>query len=426
MSKLGSGETTAKCVEVSKCLTNKEPGFHDYDLDTTITTGDMARLATNLRQAGSLDEKQLAGVSNVLKIDYRTLRSGLLPNLEELGWVDVHGKGKRIKRVDETIPPLEDILTDLGKIWEENEPTQVDLATIKSLSALKSKPATKEALLSETGVSDEEFDNALNYGRQTRYFGTFQSSELEKEVVWTPFYWAGKVDKVLKFLDRQSYEMFDKIGVVARRFLKYPGRPLDQLLNNRNIINAGIYHGFFPSVGVEDRTGKKHEYVFAATPHFEPEPEKDIFEKARLIVACIRHGQHHSEITRIKYPVKLLRALKENRINPHSYSKIQYALLITNRICTYEEVERPYGKAYKPVFIDTPENVVAMEVAEEMLRGKDPVIGSVDEPQVKELLTKGMYNYSAEQRQVKSGEKITAVEEFDRLLEYVHGSGVTE
>ncbi len=33
---------------------------------------------------------------------------------------------------------------------------------------------------------------------------------------------------------------------------------------------------------------------------------------------------------------------------------------------------------YRPIFIDTPENRVYMDVAEEMLKGAEPVSGTVD------------------------------------------------
>jgi len=344
--------------------------------------------------------------------------------LEDLGWVEIRWDGRKIRRIDESIPPLEDVLSTLGKLWEEKSPTDIDVATVKSLSILTKKPATKEALMSETGVYGDQFENTLNYGVQTNYFDTFKSFEIEEEVVWTPLYWAGKVDRVLKFLKRQSYERFEKIETIARSLLKYPGKPSEHIRTEQNLLKAGIGCGFFPSVGVKDRSGTQHEYVFAATPQFELDPKKDIFEKARLIVACVRHGQYHAEVTKIKYPVLLLRALRENRIKPHSYAKIQYALLIINRICTYKEVQRYYGPAYKPIFIDTPENKIAMDVAEELLKGDEPVSGSVDEPEVRELLTRGVFNYSSEQRQIRSATRVVAKKEFDRLLEAMQGSGV--
>jgi hypothetical protein len=259
------------------------------------------------------------------------------------------------------------------------------------MTILTKKPCTIDALISEIDVSLIDFKKALCYGEQTNYFGTFKSFETEKEIIWTPLYWAGNMDRVLTFLKRQTYERFEVIEEMANRLISYPGVPYENISKNEGILNSGIGCGLFPSVGVIDSKGNKCEYVFAATPQFEIDPKQDIFEKARLIVACVRHGQHHAEISRIKYPVQLLRSLREGRIKPHSYAKIQYALLVTNRICKYEEDDRYGTKTYKPVLIDTPENIIAMDVAEELLKGIGPVSGSVDEPGVKELLINGAY-----------------------------------
>ena len=424
MSKMDHAQITAKCVETSKCLINKEAGLHDYDLDVTRSIGDIARLAVNIRQAGSFDLQKLASISAAIKQNFTTVRSDSLSTLEELGWVETYKEGTKIKRIDESIPPLEDILASLGELWEDKSPTEVDIATVQSLSFLTKKPATKEALISEIGVSDEPFENALNYGVQTNYFGTFESFETGKEVVWTPFYWAGKLEDVQKFLQRQSDEKFNKIGILAKELSKYPGRPLENIKTEPALLNGGVASGFFPSVGVNDREGAEHEYVFSATPQFELDPEKDIFEKARLIVGCIRHGQYHAEVSKIKYPVLLLRSLREGRIKPHSYAKLQYALLYLNNICTYEKSEAYGVTAYKPLFNDTPENRVYMDVAEEMLKGEEPVHGTVDEPEVQELLTRGVFNYSSEQRYIKSAGKIVATDQFERMIEAMQSSGV--
>ena len=63
-------------------------------------------------------------------------------------------------------------------------------------------------LESKYEVNEENFGRSLDYGTQANYFGTFESENLGKEVVWTPLYWAGKADNVLKFLNRQSYKIY--------------------------------------------------------------------------------------------------------------------------------------------------------------------------------------------------------------------------
>ena len=423
LKKLTYSDITAKSVEISKCLINKGAGMYGYDLDATKITGDVARFAATIRQSDTLEHKQLTAIGTTLKIVPDTLKT-ILSELETMGWIETINKGGRVKKIDEHIPPLQDILNDLGKNWEEKEPTDIDRASVYSISYLSERPITRDGLLSELEIDQECFGTMLEYGEQTSYLGTFKSDTLDEEVVWTPFYWAGKMDKVLKFLNRNTYEDFNTIGSLTKNILDYQGRPLDRIAGNKEhsqFISAGISSGYFPSVAVMDGKGVSREYMFAATPQFGADPKNDIFEKARLIVACIRHGQYHAEISHIKYPVALLRALRENRLSPFSYGVTQYALLITNKICTAEKVKTTYGQSYKIKFIDTPENILASNIAEEMLAGDTPKTWIADEPEVMNLLVRGTFDYSAEQRHIKSSGQISATKEYSTLMEYMIG-----
>jgi hypothetical protein len=91
-------------------LINKEVGYYGYDLDLSRTVGDTARLAANLRQAGIVGLDQLAAIALAIKEDFRVVRSDILPRLEELGWVEIIRQDGKIVGVNESIPPLEDIL----------------------------------------------------------------------------------------------------------------------------------------------------------------------------------------------------------------------------------------------------------------------------------------------------------------------------
>lgn len=425
LKKLDNADITAKCVEISKCLLNKEVGFQGYDLDITRSVGDTARFAANIRQAGTLEKKQLLAIGVALNIEYRDILNDVLPLMDELGWVQSYGSGRKTQRIDEFIPPLDEVLDNLGNHWQNNELTDIDITSVNSIAYLSEHPATKEAILSELEVDDLVLKRTIDYGEQTSYLGTFYSENIENDVVWTPFYWADKTDDVVKFLSRQSYESLDTIGEITKEVKQYPGKPLDIIDNEKkDVIEAGIGQGYFPSVSIQ-KDDSSLEYVFPSTAQFGASPENDIFEKARLIVSCIRHGQYHADITKIKYPLSILRALRTNELKPHSYARNQYALLIINRICTYDEVPTGFRTRYKINFVDTPENNIAADIAEEMLRGKEPA-GCITEPEVNLLLTKGKFDYSSQRRQIKSKKRIAAQDQYVRLMEFMRGGKLFE
>ena len=421
---MNEAEVAAKCVEISKCLLNTQVSLMNYDLCITRAIGDATRFAVSIRQARELDLNTLAVVSAALKIDFRVVKSEVLPLFEDYDWIEVDRKGSAIRRVDEKIPPTEDVLSTLGKIWHEQTPTTVDEATVEGLSMLSRKPVSKEALLSELGIDNAQFQIPFDCGMQARYFGSFRSSENQKEILWTPLYWAGKIETVLKFLEKQSEAQFETLGRLTRRLVKCPGIPRENLplrSHPASLIDSGIWHGYFPSVRIRDRQQQEHEYVFAATPQFEVDPDKDIFERARLIVSCIRHGQYHAEVTKILYPRSILRAMRSNIMKPHPYANIQYALLVIHGIVRIKPAKTKYGDAWRVVWIDSPENNLAADIADQLLAGEESVATSSEELETREMLVQGVFNYSSEQRRTKTSKQIVAKREFDRLMEWVGG-----
>lgn len=418
--KLNNAQVTAKCVEISKCLVNIGTGLIDYDLGNSRTIGDAARVAASIRRSNELSQETFAAISAALKVNYVLARSEILPIFEELGWVDIHKKGGNISKIVEKIPPAEDILSKLGDLWKERGPTEIDEASVIGLSELSKRPFEKTALLSELGIPDEKFQTFYDYGEQACYLGKFSSLETGNEIIWTPLYWAGKAESVLKYLQKQSEKQFVELQSLTQKLVDYPGIPNEKLPSNP-LVAAGIHHGYFPSLRIVDRHRSEHEYVFAATPQFETDPQKDLYEKARMIVSCIRHGQYHAEVTKVLYPRSILNAMRNNVMKPHPYADVQYILLKIHGIVDLEPATTRYGKAFKVSWIDTPENSLAADIADQLLRGEEPSLKSQEEVEAKEILVQGMFNYSSEQRRIKAAREIRAKPEFNRLMEIISG-----
>jgi len=421
MKKLELAEITAKSVEISKCFTSFSPhNLASYYLNNTTTTGDAARLAVCIRNNGNaLSEENLAGICTGIKVEFRLAKSQIVPLFEEFGWIQVKKNGRNIEKIIESLPPTEDILTTLGKIWKENNPTELEEGTLTALSELSLRPYSSEAIQSELNLNEDIFGTMLDYGTQARYFGRFTSMANQKETVWTPLYWAKNTESVEKYLSRQSEQSLQKIGELTSKIKEYPGMPIDSIAkDDLKYINSGIYHGLFPSIRISNRKQESHDYIFSASPQFDVNKDSDIFEKARMIVGCIRHGQYHAEITKIKYPRSILNSLRKDVMSSHSYADVQYAILALNGIVS---LETDYGGFTKVHWIDTPENNLAANVADLLLQQQEVLSTSEEELETQKVLVQGIYNSSSEQRRLVTTENITAKNEFDKLMESISG-----
>lgn len=418
MKKLEPVEITTKSVEISKCFSSFSPhNLATYYMNNTTTTGDAARLAVCIRSNGNfLSEQNLAGICTGIKVDFRLAKSEIIPLFEEFGWVQVKKDGKKINKILETLPPTEDILNTLGKNWIENNPSELEEGSLNTLSELSLRPYSFEAIQSEFNISKNIFDMMLDYGEQARYFGRFTSMENQKETVWTPLYWAKNPEKVEKYLSRQSESNLQKIGDLSNKFKEFPGHPIDSIeKDDLKYVNSGIYHGFFPSIRIMNRKQEYYDYIFSARPQFDVNKDSDIFEKARMIVGCLRHGQFHAEISKIKYPRAILNSLKKDIMGSHSYANIQYAILALNGIVQFESD----GYFTKVRWIDTPENNLAAEVADLLLQSQESLAITEEELETQKILVQGIYNSSSEQRRLVTVENITAKNEFNKLMESI-------
>jgi hypothetical protein len=363
----------------------------------------------------------LGAISSALKIDFRVLQSEILPEFAKKDWVDIIRDGGRIARVDERIPPIEDVLSTLGSEWRDSETTDIESATVAALEELSSKPVLKDSLVAELNLEPEKFQTVFDYGQQAAFLGSFVSEEQEKEVIWSPLYWSSNPDRVAKYLSKRSPSEFKKIGSLTTRIRGHPGIPEEQLDPSDPIIASGIHHGYFPTIQVKDRNQNAFRYVFAGSPQFQLDPTRDVFERAKIIVACIRHGQYHAEVSKIKYPRLLLQSMRNNTMNPHPYAPIQYALLVLHGMVQLEPATTRYGDAYRVKWIDNPENNLAADIAEQLLSGETAVPAAKEEVDARSIMVQGVLAYSSELRRVRTAKSLQATGEYNRLMERVAG-----
>lgn len=404
-------------IEISKALLNKSAGFHTSDLYLTNRIGNATRLAANIKFKDSISKQELEGISCLLKQDYGQTLHSHLKLLEELGWITINNQDSE-NFIEEHIPLLDDVLKEMGVFWNDNNPTNVELASVETLSLLKDRLIEKESLMTELSLPEDSIENSFKYGEGINVFSSFISKD-DVEVAWTPLYWPEHVDDILKFLKRQSYADFEEIENVTTKLDSNQGLPIEKL-ENSGMIHGGIASGYFPSVAITNNNVKQ-EYIFKAIPDLGINPKNDIFEKARQIVSCIRHGQYHAAHSRIIYPISILNALEENRLAPHSHARIQYSPLLFNGVCNHEEVIVNSIKRYKINFIESPENKVAMKMAKEMLKGNSNNVSSMGEPEIEQYISEGSYNLSAEQRYISTNKEICAIDDFNRLLDTTSG-----
>jgi hypothetical protein len=125
---------------------------------------------------------------------------------------------------------------------------------------------------------------------------------------------------------------------------------------------------------------------YSARPEFRT-VQKVVLDKALILLACVRYGQHYATYG-IKWPAAIIRKLLESSdgLKATTEAKSQYATAAQAQIVRLEQV----GSWYRPVLIDTPDNIAAGRLALDLLEHGESLTMRED-PEQKLLFTGGQY-----------------------------------
>lgn len=356
------------------------------ELDATRLTGMAATVAANVKGIDVI--KDFRALKVIAAQQWGIDSFGLprvLDALETVDYITQHRDGRgNVTHIDERIPLLHgDMYETLGEHWQENDPTELDEVSVDALDTLASAPLRLSEL-------EERYDDAdavtslLVVGDAAQLTKRFALSDGD-ELVWSPFCAYEKPEALAPM-----FENFDN-DAIRREFKRvraYQGLPLD---GSAAILGEAVGHGILHANSIKGSGGGA---AFAFLP-YRAEPElrhisKIILEKALILLACVRYGQHYATHG-IKWPAAIIRALLDparHRLRATTEAKSQYATAAQAQIVRLE----PAGAVgwYRPVLIDTPDNIRAATLALDLLQHGEPV-GAREDPEQKLLFTGGQY-----------------------------------
>lgn len=176
----GPVDIVTKSVEISKSLVNTTVGMSSTDLEITRHIGDLTRFSITLRSASFLTGSQLDAVSVAMKIPPREVKRDILPYMESQGMVEIEMDGSRIKKIRVNIPPVEDLIKIYSEKWSRDQPSNIDVASIKALSLLSKSPYEEKAILNELNLDSNSYESMFCYGESACYLGSFESGDKKK------------------------------------------------------------------------------------------------------------------------------------------------------------------------------------------------------------------------------------------------------
>jgi hypothetical protein len=306
----------------------------------------------------------------------------VLQLLQEVDYVTLHQDARgKTAQIDEHIPLLHDDLYDqLGVHWTESEPSELDTAAVENLERLASAPTR----LSDLGplVGDEEtMARLLEIGEAAQFLRRLPLSDGD-ELIWSPFCAYEQPEALTQLFSSYKEEAIREQFEAVRA---YQGLPLDR---RAAVLSDAVGHGILLANTI---VGSGGEAAFAFVP-YRASPaqrlmEKVVLEKALILLACVRYGQHFARHA-IHSPSAILRKLRDGAsLKATTEAGSQYRTAAQEQILVLESTG---GSFYTVKLLDTPDNIAAINLAIDLIEYGEPV-ASREDPKQRLLFTGGQY-----------------------------------
>jgi len=245
-------------------------------------------------------------------------------------------------------------------------------------------PNRSRTLCKRHSIDTRAFDIIRDVGESGDFIKSYPSPEDSSEILYSPMYHDENPKKIIELMD--SYPSEDVVAIL-RSIREYQGTPVDSIADP--VLLTAIRTGCIPTPTVTSTNGSKR---FMFTPlQGVGKLEKNLLEKARAIVACVRYGEHFAGLTKIVYPLAILQKLEERKqVGPHLEIATQYVLLQKLGV-GFIRTASGFTSRYMFHLLDTDENMRAVDMAIQYLTVKEVVKGDPHEAGARQLLLPGSY-----------------------------------
>lgn len=348
------------------------------EFDDLQKIGMAGTLAIHIKGLPEIDYEVLRKVSDhFMNIPSYALES-VLRVLEEVGFVRLVEKDKRIKSVIPNIPIFDDVYVGIGQYADANcVLNEHEQATIQILGNLQQAPRNRDNLYNSLGLEGKVFNRTIELGVSSGLIS--EHSARGRQILISPFYFndnldgladaaaasgSGAIQSVLKKVkDNQGWPLsvIGTTGEIGGSSLTSTEKALIYTLSEEGVMKP-------PTI----KFGSKQEsFVFTPRPGSTRlnAANREVYERAMALISAVRKGQLLPDAFKIRSPVLILEALRDRGyLKANSEAASQYQNLVFMRVASLKKV----GASMWQLHLNrTSENESAIDLAISLLRTGD-------------------------------------------------------
>lgn len=354
----------------SGLATSLIPEFDDLRL-----VGMAGTLAIHIKGLGEIDYEVMRKVSDHLMGIPSLALERVLRILEEVGFVRLVEKGKRISSVIPNIPVFDDVYLGIGQYAaSECVLNEHEQATIHILGRLQNEPVNKDALINSLGAEKSVIDRCLVVGKTSGIVSEHRARG--RDILISPFYFSDNLDgladaavasgagSIKSALDKVKSNQGWPLSVM-RASGEIGGSKLTQ--TERVLVDKMAGEGIIrpPTINFGS---KSESFLFTPRPGATRlnASNREVYERAMALISAVRKGQLLADRFKIHSPVRILEVLRDKGfVGSNSEARHQYQNLVVLKVAYLKQTAQ---SMWQLCLNKTPENNAALDLAISLLR----------------------------------------------------------
>ncbi|MBE9108255.1 hypothetical protein IQ273_02310 [Nodosilinea sp. LEGE 07298] len=397
------------------------------DFDQMRIMGMAATLAVHIRGLGEINYEILRKVSD----HYFNIPSSALKEvvniLGEVEYIQITKVGKTISSIIPDVPRFQDVYAGVGSYFSFSELNEHEQGTLLILSELQNKPENLDKIKNSMNFESKLLKRCLDIGADGNYIKSFRARG--KNILASPFYFADNLESLVDVAAKSGATDIQRVIEVVKSNQGWPLSLIERSLEIGGTKLTETQKSLLVHLCQESvlkppslKFGNSQEtFVFTPSPgnarlNF---ANREIYERAMALIACVRKGQLLPEAFRIRMPVRLLQSLREKGyLRNNSEAAIQYRELVFLKVGKLKQLGSDRWEFH---LVRTEENEKALTLAIDLLRTGELANLEVDQDARLALSKDDEYIQSVlsaaelkQRRKSKLNEE--AAEQFDQMI----------
>ncbi|MEC3886931.1 hypothetical protein [Xanthomonas campestris] len=332
-------------------------------------------LAIHIKGLGEIDYEVMRKVSDHLMGIPSFALERVLRVLDDVGFVKLVEKGRRIASVIPNIPVFDDVYLNIGQYaaaeFVLNEHEQ---ATIQILEKLQNEPVNKSTLVNSLGAEKSVVDRCLTVGKSSGIVSEHRARG--RDILISPFYFSDNLDgladaavacgagSIKSALDKVKSNQGWPLSVM-RATGEIGGTKLSptEIVLVDKMAGEGMIRPPTINFGV-----RSESFLFTPRPGAARlnASNREVYERAMALISAVRKGQLLADRFKIWSPVRILEVLRDKGyVGSNSEARQQYQNLV---VLKFAYLKQTSSDRWQLCLNRTQENEAALTLAISLLR----------------------------------------------------------